>query len=509
MKILFVFVIVICSFSVPSKAQYVPIPDPWLKAKLMSLYPGCFNAQQYMDTTCTAILNETYLDIHGNGPMYSPIRWLNGIEYFRSLTYLDCSANGIDNLSFLPRTLVTLKCANQQTLDFINPWILKELANLPASLQYLDCHGNGIGPLPTLPTTLNYLDCSSQLLLIGTYTLLPELFALPSLPAGLTYLNCAYNALTVLPALPPNLQYLNCSGNKMDVYFEFSPTIHFDGISNLPTLPVSLLDMDIRTNNVSIVPPLPNAIAYLDVTDNPVNCLPLLPASMAGISPFRSSGNNLLLYSTGINCLPNNVPGMRQATALPVCNASNNTHGCAVAGPVPVKLTQFSVMKENNVVQIYWMTEQEINSKSFIVEKSADQNKWEEIAGIPAAGNSTEKLHYSTTDLNPAQGINYYRLKQIDIDGRFEYSMSRTAYFGNKANVVLFPNPATDKVTIYFPGNSSVITLQIFDANGRLVKLLYCRNESVVLPLAELSKGIYSIKISGKNLETVKKLIVK
>lgn len=179
---------------------------------------------------------------------------------------------------------------------------------------------------------------------------------------------------------------------------------------------------------------------------------------------------------------------MRQGTVLPVCNANNNTHGCATAGPVPVKLSGFFVEKQNTLVEIYWIKEQEINSKSFIIERSADQNKWEVMANIAAAGNSTQKIKYSTTDPHPLPGINYYRLKQVEADDRFEYFVIRTACFGNEINIVMFPNPATDKVTIYLPGNSSAVILQIIDINGRFVKQLYCRNELAVLPLAGFTK---------------------
>jgi hypothetical protein len=67
-----------------------------------------------------------------------------------------------------------------------------------------------------------------------------------------------------------------------------------------------------------------------------------------------------------------------------------------------------------------WATASEQNSSHFIVEKSTDGENWREIANKPSAGNSTEKLYYSFSDDINYLGLNYYRLVQYDIDGKFE-----------------------------------------------------------------------------------------
>ncbi|MFT3911098.1 MAG: T9SS type A sorting domain-containing protein [Ferruginibacter sp.] len=175
---------------------------------------------------------------------------------------------------------------------------------------------------------------------------------------------------------------------------------------------------------------------------------------------------------------------------------------------VPVKLTSFTARREDKIVQLNWTTEQEINSKTFVVERSTDQHKWTEIARLNASGNSSQKINYTAADFNPAKGVNYYRLKQIDLDGKFNYSEIRSVYFGNDVNVVLVPNPASDKVTVYLPDNSAMSTIQVFNANGQLMKTISSADESVQINLAGFSRGMYTIKVSGKNMYEVKKLLI-
>ena len=111
-------------YFLPTKAQYVTIPDPNFVAKLTQLYPSCMNGNQ-MDTTCTQIVNETSLWLDNLS-----INDLTGIRYFDNLLYLYCYNNQISSLPTLPPGLVTLNCDHNQ---------LSNLPNLPFSLENLNC----------------------------------------------------------------------------------------------------------------------------------------------------------------------------------------------------------------------------------------------------------------------------------------------------------------------------------------------------------------------------------
>src|SRR5204862_3127439 len=92
--------------------------------------------------------------------------------------------------------------------------------------------------------------------------------------------------------------------------------------------------------------------------------------------------------------------------------------------PLPLVLAEFTgTINSNNSVSLEWKTSSELNSKEFDVERSVDGVNFEAISIVPAAGNSTVTINYSHRDEDhPQKSVLYYRLKLLDIDGRYEYS---------------------------------------------------------------------------------------
>ncbi|MGB4844279.1 MAG: hypothetical protein WBP16_07430, partial [Ferruginibacter sp.] len=84
--------------------------------------------------------------------------------------------------------------------------------------------------------------------------------------------------------------------------------------------------------------------------------------------------------------------------------------------PLPVLFTQFNVKCNNTTVDIKWKTAQELNSSHFNVLRSTDGSNWTIIGTVPAAGNSSTEKSYSFVDLNPATGIIFYRIAEVDLD---------------------------------------------------------------------------------------------
>jgi len=116
--------------------------------------------------------------------------------------------------------------------------------------------------------------------------------------------------------------------------------------------------------------------------------------------------------------------------------------------PLPVELVTFVGWNEDDVNQLEWVTASEINNELFVVERSADGIDFVEIGSVPGNGTTTEEHTYDLTDYTPIIGVNYYRLKQIDFDGTFEYSATiAIEVFGGElhnAIVKLHPNPTRD-----------------------------------------------------------------
>jgi hypothetical protein len=233
--------------------------------------------------------------------------------------------------------------------------------------------------------------------------------------------------------------------------------------------------------NSQITDPLNMRMAHFDGTDwNDV-------AGIPGVSNTTTAGN---ITITGVSTF------------------SLFTFSSATGVVVPVKVSSFSARKQQTNVQLNWTTEQEINSQSFTIERSVDGIKWISLASIAAAGNSQVKRNYQAIDYHPAKGINYYRLKEVDMDGRFTVSETRSVYFDNDVQLVLAPNPVTNKVTIYIPGNTSSVSIKIFNTQGQLMKTVFSNEETIPVNITGFARGVYSVKVIGKNMEEVRKMVV-
>jgi hypothetical protein len=87
---------------------------------------------------------------------------------------------------------------------------------------------------------------------------------------------------------------------------------------------------------------------------------------------------------------------------------------------LPITLIDFDAKEENGTAKIFWSTASEYNTSHYIIERSSDGYTWNTINTQPAAGNSSQVIHYHTYDMNPSYGVNYYRLTQYDNDGANE-----------------------------------------------------------------------------------------
>jgi len=177
------------------------------------------------------------------------------------------------------------------------------------------------------------------------------------------------------------------------------------------------------------------------------------------------------------------------------------THGygmwSSVVGTVlPVKLFDFRGQLNNNSALLYWSTAFESNSSEFQVEKSTDGIIFNKIGRVPASGNSSYTKNYNYTD-NNITGVNYYRLKMVDLDGRSEYSKIIVISNFNKSQVSLFPNPASSFITITGIHSNGLIT--ITNMNGIQLQQIKSTGSNETLDLSRLNIGTYIITYSYQN----------
>lgn len=175
--------------------------------------------------------------------------------------------------------------------------------------------------------------------------------------------------------------------------------------------------------------------------------------------------------------------------------------------PLPITLVSFNAeLNDHRTVDLQWVTASETNNDHFTVERSSDLNSWTPVSTVQGAGNSNSLLHYVSEDQTPMQGVNYYRLKQTDLDGAFTYSDIRSVLVEQGAEITLFPNPAKDQVVINRGGNA---TIMISNTLGQALSLEQVVSEnSTQVSVSGLPAGSYFVTILENGERISKKLIV-
>jgi Secretion system C-terminal sorting domain len=168
-----------------------------------------------------------------------------------------------------------------------------------------------------------------------------------------------------------------------------------------------------------------------------------------------------------------------------------------VSGVVPLTLLSFDAFKNKNKVDLKWTTTNEINTSHFEIERSSNAVDFTKIGSVNSV-NSSGTNNYSSEDIQPLKGINFYRLKQVDIDGSFKYSNINKVLFENFGDAItIYPNPAKDYIQFDYVSKQKTILVSLFDMQGRLIRTTTLAN---VLPLKlnveNLSKGNYVIQLS-------------
>jgi hypothetical protein len=180
---------------------------------------------------------------------------------------------------------------------------------------------------------------------------------------------------------------------------------------------------------------------------------------------------------------------------------------------LPVRLGEFSANYQVPSVQLKWNTITETNNRGFQIERSVGvPNRWYPIAFVGTQakeGNSQTRIDYLFEDHDIQPGLNhFYRLNQIDFDGRTDYSPVRSIKpASNEVELSVFPNPATADVMIDYKGLGPAV-LSIINNNGQTI-----RQQPINLgktKLVNLSKGTYILRVFNKETgqSTEKKLIV-
>jgi hypothetical protein len=172
------------------------------------------------------------------------------------------------------------------------------------------------------------------------------------------------------------------------------------------------------------------------------------------------------------------------------------------SAPLPVTWLSFYVQNENNHPILSWSTATESRSSHFEIERSTDARTFIQIAVVKAAGDAKVVNTYRYNDETAAAGRYYFRLKQVDFDGKFEYSRIINLHIKSADPIKIFPNPVADILNI--ESESTLNQVEITALSGKRLQVFQSAGKSLQLQLANLPDGLYFVTVNGTKYKIIK-----
>jgi len=201
-----------------------------------------------------------------------------------------------------------------------------------------------------------------------------------------------------------------------------------------------------------------------------------------------------------------------------------DVNGYAYMSPnsvMPIELKAFYALPQGNSILIHWETATETNNKEFTIEQSKDGAKFASLATIASKGNhgnSLVPLSYEFNDGKPLPGTSYYRLKQTDYNGKFEYFQVISVDMERSQHItfMVYPNPNQGQFTVDFTGveNNHEIDVILYDQSGKLVYHRSILSESLatntfrIIPEQQIASGNYMVNFVVEGVKYPIKVIV-
>lgn len=456
-------------------------------ASITGITPGVVN-YVYVRSSC------------GNGDYSS---WVSVSFAALPCVTLSTPANGATNLPTAPN-FSWQPIAGVTSYEFY-------MGLLPGAEQKLGVvTGTSLSPLPfdLLPMTtyywyvlpvLNGVSALNSSCTPGAFTTGLESATVPNNPCSgaitITSTNTTGNAISSTTvgssiSLNPNFCLGLLDSPDDDVWFEFNTTV-LPPVGTLTITPATtggIRDIVAQVYAATSCTNLGTPVKCIDITSDDASEV----VDLSTLSPNTNYFMRVYSFSTAL------------------ADRGAFTITASVGNTLPVIINSFTAQRAGAVNVLSWTTQQEINTFHFVVERSSDGVNFTSIGQVAAAGNSNAVRTYSFTDRNPLKGNNYYRLKTVDKDNSSRFSNTRNVRNEGVADVTLYPNPVTDKVSLAI--NTDKATegqLSISDISG---KIIYSRsvklaagNTTLPISLSNISTGSYIMKIQLDDAVIVRK----
>ncbi|GJM33753.1 MAG: hypothetical protein DHS20C18_27540 [Saprospiraceae bacterium] len=195
----------------------------------------------------------------------------------------------------------------------------------------------------------------------------------------------------------------------------------------------------------------------------------------------------------------------------PIYNINQLSLVYSSATPLPIELISFTGKRVHQTIALEWATASELNNDFMAVERSEDGLRFKEIGTIKGAGTTHERQNYSFIDETPVRGANYYRLRQVDFDGRAQYHKVINVDFADKQpgiSIQVYPNPANEQISVSWNTETREVGLiQIFNLTGQLMATYQIPRDrdTYEIPLQQLPANNYLLVwTQGNQKETIR-----
>lgn len=185
----------------------------------------------------------------------------------------------------------------------------------------------------------------------------------------------------------------------------------------------------------------------------------------------------------------------------------------AIEGSLPLRWVSFNAQKVNDgSALLKWSVANKVNNNHFEIERSSDALHFTELSSISAGKNSPLVQTYSYTDIQLPSGTIYYRIKQVDNDGKYSYTnIAKIDFDAHAISWRVAPNPASDHATILFNANATNVNVYLNDGSGKVIyrNILPSINtgSQLTIPFSNLSKGVYVLRVETGNEIRTEKII--
>ena len=178
---------------------------------------------------------------------------------------------------------------------------------------------------------------------------------------------------------------------------------------------------------------------------------------------------------------------------------------------LPVEMVSFTADNKEETVELEWLTASELDNAGFEVERSEDGQNWETLDFVKGNGTTEDASFYNWTDYSPVNGTSYYRLKQIDTNGTYEYSKVVSVERNNNSSIEfnVYPNPTRGQINYNTPSEAHTVVL--FDAFGKQIRTWEVGAEKTnnEISIEDQPAGIYMISIQYNGTVNTQKVVKK